>query len=126
MKIKELKKVVKFLTDNLQINITEEQKEKLFNEFIKIPNKKFYNIDDLILWRCVGECDGNTYDRQGIINKDFYESVKKQNKDTLIYLDELAKYYKVTCYLRDFTFYEDKDEIIDFYNSGEEDYDLDF
>jgi hypothetical protein len=103
-------KVINFITDELNINIDEENK--------KLIMKKFYpDIKDKFYWSY--EIENTLY--EGIINKEEYEKIKKISPNTYIQFDELTKYVYDSCELNDILpFTNDTDKIKMFYDKGGE------
>ena len=97
--------VVKFITDELKIDINEENK--------KLINKKFYpDIEDKFYWSC-----DSLY--EGVVSKDEYEKIKTLPHDTHIHFAEIAKYVCDQCELEDILpFTDDINKIKKFYDEG--------
>jgi hypothetical protein len=123
MKLSDLLLVFEYMRNDLKIKISKEKEQKAIGHFIKTPD----DIDDLILWRCTGETNerhSDSYERQGTITKEDYELIKNTNPDDDIAMDQIAKYVSVYCYFKYIKFIFDKNEIIDFINSNEDNYPL--
>ena len=100
-------KVVDFITNELMIDINEENK-----------NKKIYpDIEDKFYWSC--SIVYSIY--EGIVSKDEYEEIKRLQPETFIHFAEIAKYVDDECELKDILpFTDDINEIKNFYDKGGE------
>ena len=102
--------VVKFITDDLNIKISEKKKELIF--------KKFYpDIKDKFYWNA--EIENTIYD--GVVSKEEYEKIKTLPPDTHITFAEISKNVKDIGELKDILpFTDDINKIKKFYDKGGE------
>jgi hypothetical protein len=122
MKLVEFNLIFKLL-ELKGINVSKIDKDNIQDKIFEIPD----DIDNLVYWDCdavANERHGNTERRQGIITKEEYQIILKLDKNSDIKLDEISKYVNMCCYLKDFSFSQDKEIIIDFKNSGNDDFPL--
>ena len=100
-------KVIKFISDELDIEITERHKEL-------IMDKIYPNIKNKINW--FFEIDDEEY--EGMITKQEYEIVQKLSPETDIYFNGWSKegYY---CKLKDIEFKHDIDTLKEMYDKGD-------
>ena len=100
-------KVIKFISDELDIEITERHKELIMDKF-------YPNIKNKINW--FFEIDDEEY--EGMITKQEYEIVKKLSPETDIYFNGWSKegYY---CKLKDIEFKHDIDTLKEMYDKGD-------
>ena len=98
-------KVVSFITDELKIDINEENK--------KLIVEKFYpDIKDKLYWSCI--CDCRLY--EGIVSKEDYEKIKTLPPTTNICFAEIAKYVDDECELKYISFTDDINKIKQYYD----------
>ena len=100
-------KVINFITNELNIEITEKNKELIMDKFypdIKNKINWFFEIDD--------------EEYEGMITKQEYEILKKLSPETDIYLNGWSKegYY---CKLKDIEFKHDIDTLKEMYDKGD-------
>ncbi len=72
-------KVINYITDELNIEITEKNKELIINRF-------YPDIKDKIYWSIDIDERHSSFFYEGIISKDEYEKIKTLPPDTYIYL----------------------------------------
>ena len=100
--------VVKYITDELNIEISEKNKELITDKFYPDIKDKFY-------WSCDIEC--SFY--EGVVSKDEYEKIKTLPPNTNIHFAEIAKYVCDECELEDILpFTDDINKIKKFYDKG--------
>ena len=100
-------KVIKFISDELDIEITERHKELIMDKICP-------NIKNKINW--FFEIDDEEY--EGMITKQEYEIVQKLSPETDIYFNGWSKegYY---CKLKDIEFKHDIDTLKEMYDKGD-------
>ena len=122
MEKENISKVIMSLRD-LNVKVSKKKELECIKLLQNIPN----NIENLVYWGCnavANERHGETEKRQGTITKGEYKIILNLDKNLDIELDEISKYVNMCCFLKDFYFSEDKEEIINFLNSGKDDYPL--
>ena len=102
--------VVRFITDELNIKISEKKKELIFNKFYPDIKDKFY-------WNT--QVENTIYD--SVVSKEEYENIKKLPPDTYIEFAKISKYVCDNGKLKDILpFTDDINEIKKFYDKGGE------
>ena len=102
--------VVRFITDELNIKISEKKKELIFNKFYPDIKDKFY-------WNT--QVENTIYD--SVVSKEEYENIKKLPPDTYIEFAKISKYVYDNGKLKDILpFTDDINEIKKFYDKGGE------
>jgi hypothetical protein len=95
--------ILNFLTNDLNIKIS--------NKTIDLINNKFYpNIKDKIYWSISIEARHHDSFYEGIISKEEYDKLKTLPPDTQIDFPEIDKYVNDECELKEISFKEDVNE----------------
>ena len=110
-------KVVEFITTELNIYISEENKKLIFKKFYPDFKDKYY-------WSYGVE--NSLY--EGVVSKEEYEKIKTLPQNTKIQFDEIANDVYDVGILEEFYFTENKNDIMQFYDrervGGENYFDL--
>lgn len=120
LKSQDLKQIINYLQDDLDIILSKEQLNQLSEKFIN-------TIDtiDKVYWEVYAETDKNYpyyHKRQGIISKEEYQIIKSNNIKPDTYLDfgELALCTNLYCTFKDIKFTDDAEKINEFYRLEQE------
>ncbi len=94
-------KVIEFIRNEINIEITEKNKELIMDKF-------YPDINDKIYWYAY--CDYSGF-YEGIIDKEEYENIKTLPQKTNIVFEQISKYKDNECYLNEIKFSDDIDKI---------------
>ncbi len=114
---KDIDKIVKFMKEKFKKKFTEENINELKREFCN----NLDDVDDKVYWSFnISFRHGEDQFREGIIEKEDYETLLKKKKYTFNF-GEISKFCYLDVELNEITFSTNKEDVINFIESNKRD-----